>query len=131
MNTLTRATLFLLVMQVIHVGDHALNQPSRDLGVQGTAVGALGFLALIGCLYLATREDPLAPLACAATGFGTALGFVSIHLAPHWSLLSDPYSAFGANALSWAIVTASIAAGLWLGVVATRMMLEQRAQPAT
>jgi hypothetical protein len=131
MNTLARATLFLLVMQVLHLGDHTFNQPSRDLGVQGAAIGALGFLTLFGCLYLATREDPLAPLACAVTGFGTALGFISIHIAPHWSLFSDPYSAFDANGLSWAIVIVSIGAALWLGVVAARMMHEQRAQPAT
>ncbi len=130
MKGLFRATLLLLALQVIHVADHSFNQPSRDLGIQGTAVGVLGFLALFGCLYLASREDPLAPLACAVTGFGTALSFVAIHIAPHWSLLSDPYSEFGANAVSWLIVSASIAAALALGVVATRAVLEQRAQPA-
>lgn len=117
-------------MQAIHVADHSFNQPSRDLGAQGMVIGSVAFLSLFGCLYLASREDPLAPLACAATGFGTTLGFLAIHVAPHWSLFSDPYADIGVNALSWAIVAASIAAALWLGAAGLRALSEQRAQPA-
>ena len=60
-------------------------------------------------------------------GVSVALGFVAVHLAPHWSAVSDPYSAFDADALSWALVALPILAALNLVAQAARAHARTRA----
>ena len=71
--------------------------------------------------FLAVRRSPLAPAASVLSGGLTAAGIVLVHLLPMWwGFVSDPYWDFGANALSWALVIAPLAVGIWVAVVGAR-----------
>jgi len=64
---------------------------------------------------------------CSGVGVSGALGIGAAHLAPHWSALSNPYPEIGADALSWAVMLAEIAAACALAAVGMR---EAARQPA-
>lgn len=118
---LARANLLVLVLLAAHTLDHAVNQPQRSLPATGGVVGVVGFVILAISATLALRRSPLAPAASALAGSLTALGFVAIHLLPQWSgAISDPYWDFSANALSWVLLLAPLAAALALAAVAAR-----------
>ena len=51
----------------------------------------------------------------------TALGFVAVHLAPHWSMFSDPYADRDLDAGSWIQMLAALAAGAWLAYEGSRL----------
>jgi hypothetical protein len=61
-----------------------------------------------------------APAASFTVGFGTAIGFVAVHLIPRWGAFSDPYPDLPVDALSWASVGVSIAVGLAVGLAGLR-----------
>ena len=121
------AALVLFALQVGHAVDHAIGHPPDAVG---QIPGFLGFITNAGVIYLAWRGDALAPLAAAAVGFFTAAALIAIHLAPHWGLLSDPYSKLDLPAISWAIVFVSIAWSLFLGVLGLREMLARQSRTA-
>ena len=126
---LIQTSVLLLLLQVAHTLDHVIGHPADSVG---QIPGYLGFATVLGTIYLVAAENPLGPLAAAATGFFTAAGLAAIHLAPHWGIFSDPYSKLDLGFISWAIVFATILCSLWLGVLGTRAMLAERsAQPAT
>ncbi|MGZ5308407.1 MAG: hypothetical protein ACXWDP_04355 [Solirubrobacterales bacterium] len=126
---LVQASLLLLALQVAHTVDHLVGHPADTVG---QIPGYLGFATVLGTLYLVASDNPLGPLAAAATGFFTAVGLVAIHLAPHWGIFSDPYSKLDLGFVSWAIVFATILSSLWLGVLGVRAMIAERStQPAT
>jgi hypothetical protein len=126
---IVQATLLVLVLQVAHTLDHVIGHPATGVGV---IPGYLGYVTILGTLYLVWRGDPLGPPIAAFVGFFTAAGLVAIHLAPHWGIFSDPYSKLDLPFISWAIVFANLAAALWLGVLGARAMLAGRsAQPAS
>ena len=115
---LGRASLLLVVADVLHALDHT--RQGRTLGAEVYAAGVAGWIALAVLLVLVARGHPLAAPYAFAVGASVAVGFVLVHLAPHWSAFSDPYSAFSPDALSWLLVALPVAAGVWLCVVAVR-----------
>jgi hypothetical protein len=129
---LGRAALALTVADVLHALDHT--RQGRTLGAEVYAAGIAGWIALALLLVLVARGHRLAAPYALAVGLSVAIGFVAVHVAPHWSAFSDPYSAFSPDALSWALVVVPLAAALWLVVVALRAMSAPvaagRARPA-
>jgi hypothetical protein len=117
---LGRAALLLALADVLHALDHT--RQGRTLGFEVYAAGVAGWIALAVLLVLVARGHRLAAPYAAAVGASVAVGFVLVHVAPHWSAFSDPYSAFDPDALSWALVAVPVAAGLWLVAVAVRAM---------
>ena len=126
MTTLTRLAAFGLLMTFVHIGDHALNQPSRDLGTAGNGIGVIAVIISAATLWLAMRRSFLAPLAALGTGIATTAGLSAIHIAPRWSSVSDPYSAVDVNALSWLIVGIAIAGAIALTAVGARETATRR-----
>ena len=121
---LMAAALLVLALEVAHTVDHLIGHPADAIG---QIPGYVGFLTIGGTLFLIWRDDRFAPLAAAATGFAAAAGLIAIHLIPeHWGVLSDPYSSLDLSFVSWAIVFANIAAGLWLGAIGLREMRTPR-----
>ncbi len=120
MTQLARAAAVLLALQVGHALDHILNQPSRDLALEVTAPGLLGTAASVLLVGLALRRRPEAGPLAMLVGFGTAAGFVAVHLVPHWGAFSDPYEDLTLNAASWVMVTLPIAAALVVGALGLR-----------
>ena len=121
------AAIVLFALQVVHALDHAIGHPPDAIG---QVPGLFGFITNAAVIYLAWREDALAPLAAAAVGFFSAAALIAIHLAPHWGALSDPYSKLDLPAISWAIVLVSIAWSLFLGVLGLREMLARQSRTA-
>ena len=130
MSRLAKLNLLVFALLLAHTVDHAVNQPARDLPATGSIVGVAGFAILATSTVLALRRSPVAPAAAALAGFATALGFLAVHLLPAWSdPISDPYWDFGANALSWALLIAPLAAAIALAVAGVRQL--GRSAPTT
>ena len=117
-SPLGRASLLLVVADVLHALDHT--RQGRTLGFEVYAAGVAGWIALAVLLVLVARGHPLAAPYAVAVGLSVAVGFVLVHVAPHWSAFSDPYSSWDPDALSWVLVAVPVAAGLWLTVVGLR-----------
>jgi hypothetical protein len=119
-TALGRAALALTAADVLHALDHS--RQGRTLASEVYVVGVAGWIALGVLLVLVARGHRLAAPYAAAVGASVAVGFLLVHVAPHWSVFSDPYSAFHPDALSWALVVLPIAAALWLVARAAQAM---------
>src|SRR3954467_13430599 len=126
-TALGRAVLLLTALDVLHALDHT--RQGRDLASEVYVTGVAGWIALAVMLVLIARRHPLAALYAGAVGASVAVGFLLVHVAPHWSAFSDPYSAFGADPLSWALVVVPVAAAVNLVVQAARRHARTRRSP--
>jgi hypothetical protein len=123
MTSLAKANLVLFALLTAHTVDHAVNQPSRDLPATGSVLGIAGFVIVATSAMLALRRSPAAPAAAVFAGVATTIGFLAIHLLPAWSEpISDPYWDFAANAASWALLIAPLAAAIALAVIGMRRL---------
>jgi hypothetical protein len=125
-TALGRAALLLTATDVLHALDHT--RQGRDLSSEVYVAGVAGWIALAVLLVLIAREHPLAAPYAAAVGVSVAIGFVAVHVVPHWSAFSDPYSRFDADALSWALVVLPVAAAINLVVQAAAAPRAARAR---
>jgi len=121
MTRLAKANLMVFALLVGHVVDHAVNQPTRNLPATGGVFGIAGFVLLAVSTTMAVTRRPAAAAVSLFAGAATVMGFVAIHLLPSWSnAISDPYWDFNANALSWVLLLAPLAAAAVLTAVAAR-----------
>lgn len=108
-----------LAANLLHGADH-LRQEVEGLHALITAGGVLGTMAAVAVAVLAARRHVLAAPAAAAVGFTTAVLVTSVHVLPHWSVLSNSYiDDVTVDALSWVVVLLEIGAAFVLGCVAT------------
>jgi hypothetical protein len=122
---LVNAGVALLVLSVMHGLDHALNQHRGGFGV----IGGLGIVASAVVVVLAIRGSDLAAPALAVVGFSSAIGFLVIHVAPHWGPVSDPYYDTDAvNAISWFVLAICIGVSFYAGTVGLQAQRESRAE---
>jgi hypothetical protein len=126
-TALGRAALALTLADVLHALDHT--RQGRDLASEVYVAGVAGWIALAVLLVLIARGHPLAALYAGAVGASVAVGFLLVHVAPHWGAFSDPYSAFDPDALSWALVVVPVAAAVNLVVQAARAHARTRRSP--
>jgi hypothetical protein len=115
---LGRAALLLVAADVAHALDHT--RQGRDLAAEVYTAGVSGWIALGLLLVLVARGHRLAAPYAAAVGVAVAAGFLAVHVAPHWSAFSDPYSAWDPDALSWALVVLPLLAAVNLVAQAAR-----------
>ena len=127
MRRLLAANAALAALLVLHIADHTVRQPAdAQLGLVASLPGLLGTVAVLLTLMLVARRQRWAPLLAGAIGLATALGFVAIHLAPHWSMFSDPYPGRSLDAASWIQMSASLVCGLWLAYEGRRVTATRR-----
>jgi hypothetical protein len=120
-DPLTVAAAAFVAANVAHTLDH-LRQGTGDLATEVLAGGTvLSFLAVL-TLVLALRHHPRAALWAAVVGTWSALGVIASHVAPHWSAFSDSYFEIDADALSWVVMLAEVAAAAYLGFVGFRQL---------
>jgi hypothetical protein len=124
---LGRAALLLTGLDVAHALDHT--RQGRDLSAEVYTAGVAGWIALALLLVLVARGHPLAAPYAPAVGLPIAARFLAVHVAPHWSALSDPYSAWDPDALSWALVVLPPLAALNLVARALRARSRTRRSP--
>ena len=129
MRRLLAANVILAVLLGLHVADHALRQHAGPTGV-GAIPAVLGAVAILGSLVLTMRRSPHAPLAALVVGAGTAVGFLVIHMTPHWSAFSDSYFDRPVDALSWTNMLTNVAAAVLLAVAAVQARAAAAARPA-
>ena len=114
-------TIAAFVMDLVHDLDHIRRGNYSPIPVR---VG--GFLALAGgilMITLAIRRNRFAvPFAC-FYGLATGAGLIAVHVLPHWSLFSDPLTAYRVDALSWGILALNIAVDFALGIGAAARLL--------
>lgn len=109
MRRLAAANGLLVLLLVLHTIDHV----SR--GVDSTSAVALGVPALftfagaIVAFVLALRGSPAAAPVSVAAGLVNLVGFGLVHVAPHWSIFSEPYYTLDVNLLSWLLLAAPMA----------------------
>ena len=108
------ANFALLTLVWLHDLDHVRQAREVEGGVG--AIGLLGMTVTLVSLALAVAGHRLAPLAAVVVGFGTALGFVAVHLIPDWGPLSDGYPDLPVDGISWAIAILPIPFAIWLGI---------------
>lgn len=119
MRPLLLANGLLAILLAGHVADHALRQPADEqLSLVASLPGLLGAVAVFASLALVARRARAAAPIAFAVGLLTAAGFVAVHLAPRWSMFSDPYADRRLDAGSWAEMLLALAAGLVLAVTA-------------
>jgi hypothetical protein len=126
-TALGRAALLLVAADVLHALDHA--RQGRDLASEVYVAGVAGWIALALLLVLVARGHRLAAPYAAAVGVSVAAGFLAVHVAPHWSTFSDPYSGFDPDALSWALVVVPVLAAVNLVAQAARARSRRRRSP--
>src|SRR5436190_4801843 len=132
MTSLAKANLLLFALLIAHIVDHAVNQASRDLPATGSVLGIAGFVIVAASTVLALRRSPAAPAASVFAGVATTIGFLAIHVLPAWSEpISDPYWDFAANAVSWVLLVAPLAAAIGLAVVGMRELGRSTADTVT
>lgn len=130
MRRLLLANLALAILIAGHVVDHVLRQPADEqLSLVASLPGLLGTVAVFVALGLVAADYRHAPEVAGVIGMLTALGFVAVHLAPHWSMFSDPYADRNLDAGSWIEMLAALAAGLLLAVEALRVTARRRPAP--
>jgi hypothetical protein len=120
MRTLLRANVVLVALLAGHIADHALHQTGPGLPLAASIPGLAGAAAAVASLVATARRETWAPVFAALVGVATALGFVAIHIAPHWSMFSDPYAGRSVDALSWSEMLLTLSAGLYLAITAIR-----------
>lgn len=125
-RALRTTSLVFLVAVLVHGADHVrrgIDVMTTQVLVGGTVQFALAFVAV----FLVLRRHPAAAAVAAGVGFGSALGFASAHLLPHWSAFSDAYVgspvAPGVTAFSWATAILEVAADVAFGCVGLRALL--------
>ena len=126
-TALGRAALLLTALDVLHALDHT--RQGRDLASEVYVAGVAGWIALALLLVLIARGHRLAAPYAALVGISVAVGFLAVHIAPHWSSFSDPYSRFDPDALSWVLVALPIVAAVNLVVQAGRAHARTRRSP--
>lgn len=123
MRRLLVANVTLAVLLAGHVADHALRQPADEqLSLLGSLPGLLGTVAVFVSLVLVARRRRGAPAIAGAIGLVTAVGFVAVHLAPHWSMFSDPYSDRHLDSGSWIQMLTALVGGAWLAYEGWRLV---------
>lgn len=106
----------MLGLQAIHGIDHLFIQ-GRALPVPVAALGVVESLVVGWALLLALRGDRRAPLAAVLAGTFIAVAFASVHLAPDWGLLSDPYNEASLGSFSWGVMLLGLAASTTFAVI--------------
>jgi len=125
------ANLALAILLAGHIADHSLRQPAGgQLSLVASVPGLLGALAVFVSLALVAFGYRYAPQVAGTIGLLTALGFVVVHVAPHWSMFSDPYADRELDAGSWIQMLAALAGGLLLAFEAKRLTAPRRAARA-
>lgn len=123
MRRLLAANAALAAVLAGHIADHVLRQPAGEqLGLLASLPGLLGAAAVFVLLGLVWRGVSIAPALAAGLGLLTAAGFVAVHLLPHWSMFSDPYTDRYLDAGSWIEMLAAIAGALWLAFEGWRLV---------
>jgi hypothetical protein len=127
-DSLTLAAAAFVAANVLHTLDH-LRQGTGDLATEVLAGGTVLSVLAVLTLVLAVRHHPRAPLWAAVVGTWSALGVIASHVAPHWSAFSDSYFEIDADALSWVVMLAEVAAAAWLGFVGFRALRRAPGSP--
>ena len=112
------ASVALLAVVWLHDLDHV--RQVRQVEGPVAAIGLLGMAATIISVCLIALGSRWAPAYAALVGFGTAIGFVAVHLVPDWGPLSDGYPDIPVDGVSWAAAIIPIGFALWLGIEAVR-----------
>ena len=121
LETLSLAAAAFVAANLLHSLDH-LRQGPGDLATEVLAGGTVISILAVLTLVLALRRHPRAALWAAVVGTWSALGVIASHMAPHWSALSDSYFEIHADALSWVVMLAEVAAAAYLGLVGFRSL---------
>lgn len=130
MRRLLIANFALAALLVVHIADHTVRQPAdAQLGLVASLPGLLGTVAVFVALVLVARGTRDAAQFAGVIGLLTAVGFVAVHLVPHWSMFSDPYADRHLDAGSWIEMLAALAGGLLVSYEALRVCRSQSPAP--
>jgi hypothetical protein len=117
-NRLLWPNVLLVATVLLHDLDHV--RQGRDIEPAVIGIGIVGDVVALTSLALAIARHPLAPTAAVLVGFGTALGFLVLHILPDWGPLSQGYPGTPVDALSWAAAIVPIFVAGWLGFAGLR-----------
>jgi hypothetical protein len=112
---------------------HAVDHFRRGMDVLTPWVMWLGntqsLIALVTIVLVVRRHRLAVPFAI-GIGLASGIGFVAVHLLPHWSALSDSFTgadpAPGVTGFSWFAALFEIAADLAFGIVGVQVLRRER-----
>jgi len=114
-DSLTVTSVAFVAANALHTAEH-IRQGIHGLSWELLAAGSMLSVLAVATLLVTLRHAHRAPLIAAAVGLFAAGGVALSHLAPYWSVLSDPYPAVHVDLLSWTVMLAELAAALLLAV---------------
>jgi hypothetical protein len=117
-NRLLWPNVLLVATMLLHDLDHV--RQGREIEPAVIGIGIVGDVIALTSLALAITRHPLAPTAAVLVGFGTALGFLVVHILPDWGPLSQGYPGTPVDALSWVAAIVPILLAAWLGLAGLR-----------
>ena len=100
------------LVDVAHLLDHI--RQDRDLPAEVQAAGFSGYIATALLFVLILRRHELAGFYAVAFGVSVLAGFTAVHLLPHWSAISDPYSQLDTDFANWLLVVLPMLSAVWL-----------------
>ena len=121
LDPLLLANMAFVIAVLLHAGDHlrqGLDRLTPEVFWGGLLLAIIG----LGTLPVTLWQHPRAPLIAAVVGLFTALAVASSHLAPYWSVFSDPYSRLSVDAFSWAVMLAEILTAVSFGLLGLHYM---------
>jgi hypothetical protein len=107
-------TLVLIVAEAFHDLDHV--RQGRAIEAPVILLGVVAYLAAFTVLVLAAFRHPFRFVAATVVGFGTAIGFVLVHVLPDWGPYADGYPDASVDVASWVVLGLDIAVALWVGL---------------
>jgi hypothetical protein len=126
---LRAATVLFAVGFLFHNVDHlrrGVSAVTGDVLVAGTLLTVFS----VTVMALVALGHRWAPMAATVVGFVGAVGVAAVHLAPHWSALSDSFTSGHVDAVSWAAAITETATLLVLGAAGAHAWSRVRAATA-
>jgi isoaspartyl peptidase/L-asparaginase-like protein (Ntn-hydrolase superfamily) len=111
---LNQASVLFAIGLVIHTADH-LRRGASSVSAELWGAGTVAAVVAVAALVVVHTGRPGAPLVAVAAGFPLAVGYMSAHLLPEWSVLSDPYPGNDVDQLSWIATLTEITGALAFG----------------
>jgi hypothetical protein len=105
----------------IHTMDHLRRGPD-SVTAEVKELGVIFTLAVALVVTLIFNRYRFAPLFAVLIGFSHGIGILSLHVLPHWSVVSDSFLTHGTSLVSWFAVAIEVGGAFAVGLAGFAML---------